>query len=73
MHFSADGDLITIFDDSDVMLAIQMSRVLKLTIFSKFNIFVDVLMFLKCDSGLLKCLFLSKSPIALSRVCWGVY
>ena len=46
MHFSADGDLITIFDDSDVMLAIQMSRVLKLTIFSKFNIFVDVLMFL---------------------------
>jgi len=27
----------------------------------------------KYDSGLLKCQFLSTSPIALSRVCWGVY
>lgn len=28
-----DGDLITIFDDSDITLAIQLSRVLKLTLF----------------------------------------
>jgi len=27
----------------------------------------------KYDSRLLKCLFLSTSPIASSRVCWGVY
>jgi len=27
----------------------------------------------KCDSGLLKCLFLSGSPIGLSRGWWGVY
>jgi len=27
----------------------------------------------KYDSRLLKCLFLSTSPMALSRVCWGVY
>lgn len=30
-----DGDLITIFDDSDITLAIQLSRILKLTIFHK--------------------------------------
>nr|CAB3266921.1 protein TFG [Phallusia mammillata] len=30
-----DGDLITIFDDSDMNLAIQMSRILKITIFTK--------------------------------------
>lgn len=30
-----DGDLITIFDDSDITLAIQLSRVLKLSIFCK--------------------------------------
>ncbi|XP_039255436.2 uncharacterized protein LOC120332289 [Styela clava] len=30
-----DGDLITIFDDSDITLAIQLSRVLKLVIFCK--------------------------------------
>jgi len=27
----------------------------------------------KYDSTSLKCLFLSMSPIASSRVCWGVY
>jgi len=27
----------------------------------------------KYDSRLLKCLFLSTSPIASSRVCWGVH
>ena len=32
-----DGDLITIFDDSDINFAIQMSRILKLTIFTKNN------------------------------------
>uniref|UniRef100_H2Y436 PB1 domain-containing protein n=1 Tax=Ciona savignyi TaxID=51511 RepID=H2Y436_CIOSA len=30
-----DGDLITIFDDSDINFAIQISRILKLTIFTK--------------------------------------
>lgn len=30
-----DGDLITIFDDSDITLAIQLSRILKLTILRK--------------------------------------
>ena len=31
----ADGDLITIFDSSDLSFAIQCSRVLKLTLFGK--------------------------------------
>ncbi|XP_076819606.1 uncharacterized protein LOC143465274 isoform X2 [Clavelina lepadiformis] len=30
-----DGDLITVFDDSDINFAIQMSRILKLTLFTK--------------------------------------
>ena len=40
---------------------------------ARFHLFSIFCFMYKCDSGLLKCLFLSKSPIALSRVCWGVY
>jgi len=31
--FLSDGDLITIFDSSDLSFAIQCSRILKLTLF----------------------------------------
>jgi len=31
----ADGDLITIFDSSDLTFAIQCSRILKITLFGK--------------------------------------
>ena len=31
----ADGDLITIFDSSDLSFAIQCSRILKITLFGK--------------------------------------
>ena len=36
--FVSDGDLITIFDSSDLSFAIQCSRILKLTLFGKFKL-----------------------------------
>jgi len=35
--FFSDGDLITIFDSSDLSFAIQCSRILKLTLFGKYR------------------------------------
>jgi len=39
---------------------------------ARFHLFFFCIMN-KYDSRLLKCLFLSTSPIASSRVCWGVH
>jgi len=38
-----DGDMITIADSTDLNLAKQLSRLLKITVFSKFNdLFVHI-------------------------------
>ena len=38
MFLFSDGDLITIFDSSDLSFAIQCSRILKLTLFGKLHL-----------------------------------
>ena len=37
LHISTEGDLITIIDSSDLNLAKQLSRLLKITIFGEFT------------------------------------
>lgn len=44
--FFSDGDLITIFDSSDLSFAIQCSRILKLTLFGKYRRFFILFYFL---------------------------
>jgi len=44
----ADGDLVTIFDSSDLTYAIHCSNTLKLTLFGKYNqklteLFLDII------------------------------
>lgn len=46
--FFSDGDLITIFDSSDLSFAIQCSRILKLTLFGKYrSLSLLLIMFIK--------------------------
>ena len=43
MVIFSDGDLITLFDSSDLSFAIQCSRILKITLFGRNPAFLGVL------------------------------
>lgn len=58
LNFSSDGDLITVMDSSDLNVAKQISRLLKITIFSKD---CDCVVFLCCEIGSLACDLMSAS------------
>lgn len=50
--FFSDGDLITIFDSSDLSFAIQCSRILKLTLFGKYRrLSFFLIMFVKIQAA----------------------
>jgi len=62
--FLSDGDLITIFDSSDLSFAIQCSRILKLTLFGMLNLFIYVYFSYLCCPSLGPCSQVDEPNIA---------